>query len=254
MLIRVCITVLVAALLVSGCTSSRKLDEMQLQVSVLEKQNLAIEDKLIAQDSLSRSLLEALQTFKARTEFADKAGDARFDELSAKLNDVIDRIERLQQSFAGLEQGLMRAPIVSGEEDSLGDTTKAGLRYVDAQRLFDRAFKDMASGDYSLAILGFGEYIKTFPETDLTDDAQFWIGECHYRQDNFAAASREYAKVESDFPDSDKMASALYKLGRCAEQSGETARAREYYESTVARFPDTQEAELAAQKLQNLDD
>jgi tol-pal system protein YbgF len=244
------IAALVALLAVTGCTSSRQLEQLQLQVNVLEQQNRAIEEKLISVDSLGRSLLEALQVFKARTEFADKAGDARLDEISAKLNDVIDRIERLQQSVAGLQQGLIKAPAGS-DLDSVSDTTGTGFTYVDAQKLFDRAFKDMASGDYSIAILGFNEYVKTFPETDLTDDAQFWIGECHYRQQDFAGAAVEYGKVEKNYPNSDKMPSALYKLGRCFGELGETAKAKKYYEDTARRFPDTQEAELATEKLQN---
>ncbi len=250
MLTRAPIPALIALFLTLGCTSSRQLEEIQLQVNVLEQQSRVIEEKLVAQDSLSRSLLEALQIFKARTEFADKAGDARFDELDAKLNDVLDRIERLQQSFAGFQQALIRAGPVSAQ-DTTADSTKAAIAYVDARRLFDRAFKDMASGDYSLSVLGFREYIKTFPETDLTDDAQFWIGESFYRQRDYASAQREYATVERSYPDSDKMASALYKLGRCFEETGNSAEATKYYEMTVARFPETQEAELANSKLQN---
>jgi tol-pal system protein YbgF len=247
---RACIAALIVLLAVTGCTSTRQLEEMQLQVNVIEQQNRAIEEKLISVDSLGHSLLEALQVFKARTEFADKAGDARLDEISAKLNDVLDRIERLQQSVAGLQQGLIKAPAES-DQDSASDTTTAGFTYVDAKKLFDRAFRDMASGDYSLAILGFNEYVKTFPKTDLTDDAQFWIGECHYRQKDFIVAATEYGKVEKNYPDSDKMPSALYKLGRCYGELGESAKAKKYFEDTAARFPDTQEAELATEKLQN---
>ena len=247
------IAALVVLLAVTGCTSTRQLEQLQLQVNVLEQQNRAIEEKLISVDSVGYSLLEALQVFKARTEFADKAGDARLDEISAKLNDVLDRIERLQQSVAGLQQGLIKAPVES-DQDSVSDTMGTVFTYVDAKKLFDRAFKDMASGDYSIAILGFNEYVKTFPETDLTDDAQFWIGECYYRQKDFTVAAAEYGKVEKNYPDSDKMPSALYKLGRCYGELGETAKAKKYFEDTAARFPDTQEAELAAEKLQNFEE
>ena len=247
---RAYITVLILFLLTLGCASSRQLDEIQLQVNVLEQQNRLIEEKLIAQDSLSRSLLEALQVFKARTEFAGEAGDARLDELGSKLNDILDRIDRLQQSVAALQQGLVRSG-PGTVTDTASDTLQGGFAYVDARKLFDRAFKDMASGDYSLAILGFREYVKTFPNTDLTDDAQFWIGECFYRQADYNAAGEEYAKIERDFPNSDKMASALYKLGRCFEESGNMNQAVKYYERTVARYPETQEAELAKGKLQN---
>ncbi len=140
---------------------------------------------------------------------------------------------------------------MESDQDSVSDSSGTGFTYVDAKKLFDRAFKDMASGDYSLAILGFNEYVKTFPETDLTDDAQFWIGECYYRQKDFTVAAAEYGKVEKNYSNSDKMPSALYKLGRCYGELGESAKAKKYFEETASKFPDTQEAELATEKLQN---
>jgi len=243
----------ICLLLLMGCASSRKLDEVSLQINVLEQQNRAIEDKLIEADSLGRSLLDALTTFKARTEFTDEAGDARLEELGAKLNDVIDRVERLQQSVAALQQGLLRAPLPA-VADSASDTTSGGVVYVDARKLYDGAFSDISAGNYQLAILGFNEYITGFPNTDLTDDAQFWIGECYYRQNDFAPARDEFAKVVSKFPESDRMASALYKLGKCYMETGDKAQAKKYYDETINKFPDTPEAELAKEKRSTLGD
>jgi len=242
---------IVLLLLVAGCSSSRKLDEMALQVNVLEQQNRAIEDKLIEMDSLNVTLLEALRTFKARTEFAEKAGDARLDEISSKVNDVLDRMERMQQSIAALQQGLVRAPAAdSTSADSLGDSTVVVM--TDARRLYNQAFKDMASGNFELAILGFNEYVKTFPTTDLTDDAQFWIGECYYRQQNYEAALDEYSKIETGYTDSDKLSMTLYKLGRCHEEAGNRTKARSYYQKTLEQFPESTSAELSKQKLDSL--
>jgi len=245
------ILTIVASLAFSGCTSSRKLDEMSIQIGVLEQQNRAIEDKLLEADSLNRSLLEALTVFKARTEFADKAGDARLDEISAKLNDALDRMDRLQQSMAALQQGLVRTP-VSETSDSSADSTAEGITYVDARKLFDAAFKDMAAGDYALAVLGFKEYIKTFANTDLADDAQFWIGECYYRQGDYSTARDEFLKIEKSFLDSDRMASALYKIGRCYLETGDMVKAKDYFSQTISRFPESAESELAKEKLEGL--
>jgi tol-pal system protein YbgF len=238
---------LVVSLVTLGCASSRKLDQISLQTSVLEKQNQAIENKLIELDSVSKSLLEALTIFKARTEFSDKSGDARLEEISSKLNDVIDRMERLEQSFAALQSGILKTPITPAS-DTTADST-GGISYVDAKKLYDTAFKDMASGNYALAILGFREYVKAFPKTDLSDDAQFWVGECHYRQTDYAMAKEEYLKAEKDYPGSDKMPSVLYKLGRCFQETGDNKSAKKYYESVVAKFEGSAEAELAKEKL-----
>jgi len=245
----------ITLLVLTGCASSRKLDEMSLQMNVLEQQNSAIEDKLIEVDSLGRALLDALTIFKARTEFTELAGDARLEEMSAKLNDVIDRVERLQQSVAALQQGLLKSPSPIPAGDSAADTASTeGVVYVDPKKLYDAAFGDIQAGNYQLAILGFNEYISGFPNTDRTDDAQFWIGECYYRQNDFAAAKAEYLKVVNKYPQSDKMASALYKLGKCFMELGDKTQAKKYYDQTIERFPDTAEAELAKQQRGTLGD
>lgn len=228
--------------------SSRQLDEMSLRMTVIEQQNRAIEEKLIELDSLSETLLEALTVFKARTEFADEAGDARLEEISAKLNDVLDRSERLQASLTALQLGLVRTPV----EDSTaapGDIVTDTFTYVDARKLFDRAFKDLTAGDYALAVLGFTEYVKLYPKTDQADDAQFLIGEAHYRQSDYARAKSAYVDAEKSYPDSDRMPTVLYKLGRCYQELGDDKKAKKYFNLTVEKFPETQEAELAKGKL-----
>ena len=238
----------IVLILAAGCASQRKINNLSLQMSVIEQQNKAIEEKLIEVDSVGMELLEALRVFTARSEFVEKTGDALLEETDAKLNDLLDRLERLQQSVASLQQGLVKAPLPESGDSSI-DSTQTGISYVDARKLYDTAFKDLTAGDYQLAILGFNEYIETFPNTDLTDDAQFWIGECYYRQKDYSSAEKEFSKIETGYPNSDKMASVLYKLGRCCEETGNGKKAKEYFKSTVEKYPGTPEAELAKDKL-----
>jgi len=234
-----------------GCTSTRQLDKLSLQMDVIEEQNNAIVEKLIEADSLNRTLLEALNTFKARTEFTDKAGDARLDEVSAKMNDLIDRTERLQQSIAALQTGLVSSPRDTSASGS-ADTSQAVRTLVDARAVYDQAFKDMSSQNFALAILGFTEYVKSFPNTDRTSVAHSWIGECHYRQDAFKAALEQYRIIESKYKDSEKLSSSFYKIARCNEELGDSAEAIKYYEKTIGDFPESIEADLAKGKLDSL--
>jgi tol-pal system protein YbgF len=233
-------------LLTTGCASSRKFDEMSIRLDVIEQQNSAIEDKLVEVDSLTESLLEALTVFKARTEFSDKAGDARLDEINAKLNDLMDRTELIQGSITSLQRGLVRTPI---SEDTVGGVQQDTITYVDARKIFDTATKDLTASDYSLAILGFKEYIKLYPDAELADDAQFLIGEAYYRQADYAQARDAYLIAEKSYPNSDRMATILYKLGRCNQELGDTRKSTEYFNATIEKFPDTQEAELARERL-----
>jgi TolA-binding protein len=40
---------------------------------------------------------------------------------------------------------------------------------------------DYAAGQFTLAITGFEAFLRTFPRSEMTDDAQFQIGESYSR-------------------------------------------------------------------------
>ncbi len=50
-----------------------------------------------------------------------------------------------------------------------------------------------------------------FPQSDLADNAQYWIGECFYSQKKFQEAKEGFAAVAEHFPFGNKVPDALYK-------------------------------------------
>ena len=101
-------------------------------------------------------------------------------------------------------------------------------------------------------MLGFKQYLEAFPETDLADNAIYWIGECFYRQQKFVEAIAEYDRVLKQFPRSDKTASALLKKGFALLEQGQKKDGIAQLQSVVKTFPSSDEANLAKQRLQSL--
>ena len=66
------------------------------------------------------------------------------------------------------------------------------LRGPSPSELFDTAYADYTKGRYALAIQGFQEYLETYPGTDLSDDARYWIGESHYAQKRYQDAIADF--------------------------------------------------------------
>ena len=64
---------------------------------------------------------------------------------------------------------------------------------------------------------GFETYLKTFPKSDLADDAQYYIGEALAGDSKFKEAVAAYERVVSDYPQSDILPEAYY---RSASTSG----------------------------------
>jgi tol-pal system protein YbgF len=120
------------------------------------------------------------------------------------------------------------------------------------ETLYQSAYSDYLRGAYDLALLGFRQYIEAYPDTDLTDNAVYWIGECFYRQQRYAEAIGEYDRVLARWPRSDKTASALLKKGYAQIELGARSEGVAQLERVIRTFPNSDEANLARQRLSAL--
>jgi tol-pal system protein YbgF len=124
---------------------------------------------------------------------------------------------------------------------------------ISPQRMWDNAFADYAAGQYDLAVLGFETYIKTFPQSDLVDDAQMHIAHSLYNAGKYQDAVQAAQKVISDYPQSNSVPGAYYKMGQSYEQLKDVEAARKAYETVVKDYPNAlQEASLAKQALDRI--
>ena len=124
---------------------------------------------------------------------------------------------------------------------------------VSPQRMYDTAWADYTNGQWALAIQGFEAYINTFPRSELTDDAAFYVGQTHFAEGRFPEAVEAFEAVLLDYPAGDVVPEASYKLGLALDRLGETDRAREAFEGVVNNHPESNMAALAQQALDRLD-
>lgn len=149
--------------------------------------------------------------------------------LENKLNEVMGRFQQLSQ----------RAPPPVSSAPTQGDPNQ----------LYDQSNQDLTQGRYVLALQGFRDFVRRYPSMELTDNAQYGIGECFFAQSRFDSAAVEYAKVETGWPKGDRVPAALYKLGLSRERTGQIDLARSTFEDLVKRFPNSGEAQLARERL-----
>jgi tol-pal system protein YbgF len=132
------------------------------------------------------------------------------------------------------------------------DTTAAPPGDVDTknpQALYDRALAEIMNRKAEAALPLFSEFVKDFPNDELTDNAFYWIGECYYLMSDYRRALDQFRGVTERFPDRDKTPDALLKMGYCYEKLGDAAHAKEVYNKVIASFPDSSAAELARDKM-----
>jgi tol-pal system protein YbgF len=119
----------------------------------------------------------------------------------------------------------------------------------DPSQLYDQAAQDLTQGRYAIALEGFQDFVRRFPASELSDNAQYGVGECYFAQSKFDSAAIEYAKLDSLYPQGDKVPAALYKLALSQEKLGRASVAKKTLEDLIRRYPLSGEAQLARERL-----
>lgn len=244
-----------APLALAGCVSSSDIDGLRAQLAEVQRQVLQLQ----MQTSSKEEVANLQQNLKTQTDQllqaeADRRADfgnlsSQISALQGQLEDTNYRLSQLSQQIASTNQDLKAVRSAT----SPGVPTPPGVAPVsDPETLYQTAYSDYLRGNYDLALLGFRQYLESFPETDLADNASYWIGECYYRQQKYADAIAEYDKVLSQWPRSDKTASAQLKRGYAQIELGRKDEGVRQLQGVVRDFPNSDEANLARQRLQSL--
>ena len=117
-------------------------------------------------------------------------------------------------------------------------------RYQDGFNLFQ-------SRNYKAAIEVFEALLASSSSHSLSDNAQFWIGECHYALGQYKAAIIDFEKVFT-FPKSNKNPDAQFKLGLSYVRLGESDKARDEFQRLLDVYPDSDYVSRAQQHLAEL--
>jgi tol-pal system protein YbgF len=220
-----------APLLVSiGCVSSDDIEGLHRQMNDIERQIQAVETKSSSKEEVQKlNASVAQQTNQLLKSNADTG--VKLDELSrqiealqAKLDDTNRRLAELSQQIAATQGDLSRlgtgaaatAPSVGAPRtNTTRPVPPAGSAGAgpSPQQLYDTAYGDYTKGRYELSIAGFQDYIDRYPSTDLSDNAQYWIGESHFSERKFDDAIKDFDALLKRWPQSDKAAAALLKKG-----------------------------------------
>ncbi len=245
---------LAAGLVAGGCVSSTDLEALHSQISDLQRQVAQLQQ----QGSSKQEVADLEATIQRQTDSLLKAeADMRLDigslssqigELQDKLEDTNYRLSQLSQQIAATNQDLKAVRTAAAVPG--GDTGQAPTS--DPEALYQTSYSDYLRGNYDLALMGFRQYLEAFPDTDLADNATYWIGECYYRQQKYADAIAEYDRVLKQYARSDKTASAQLKKGFALLELGQRKEGVAQLQGVIKAYPTSDEANLARQRLQSL--
>lgn len=265
---------LVLAATTTAVAADREHEQLMADIRMLHEQSMRLHLAF-------NGIVEAIETLAANQQELESAMRRAFADqrlvidnvgsntrvLREKLDETNVRISSLSQEVEALRVSIPPMPVQTtqlpedaetAQPDSAASSPAAPAPAAPVvaggspQRLYNTAWADYASGQWALAVTGFEAYISTYPRSEMTDDAAFYVGETYFLQGDFQGAVEAYEQVVMNYPNGDKVPEAAYKRGVAFDRLGEPDRARESFELVVTNYPDSRMAALAQQLLDRL--
>jgi tol-pal system protein YbgF len=189
---------------------------------------------------------------------------SQVDQLQAEVRDLRGQVEDLQNTsqqlrkqqhdlygdldkrMGALERGGSGGGSASGGSDSEGGVSST------EQSIYGQAFDALKAGSYSVAISGFQGFLKQYPSSPLAPNAEYWLGEAHYVNQDFAAAESDFHTVLDNWPSSGKAPDAMLDLANTQLAQGKTTKGRATLRQVMSQYSGTDAATRARKRLQQL--
>lgn len=239
--------IVAAAAVLSGCvTTPPEADPTVQKLSELDSRLLRLERVLANQSLLDLS--QRIEAAQAETRLLR----GQLDELQHQATQSQTQQREL---YGDVDRRLSALEGNPGATASTAAPPAGGLPIPqgDDRANYQAAFDLLKDAKYPEAINAFKQYLTTFPNGPLADNAQYWLGEAHYVTKQYPDALRDFRTVIEKYPDSRKIPDALLKIGYCNYELKNWAEARSALGQVVQRFGDTTAARLASQRLAKLD-
>lgn len=178
---------------------------------------------------------------------------ARVGKLSQQMNDIQGLLQTIDGKISSGGGSGTGAGSGGGTGGGAGGSSGVpSMAPISADTLYQNGLRDFTSGNYDLSKQEFSDYLKNFPTNPLAGNAQFYLGEISYAQENYADAVTQYDMVLYSYPKSFKLAAALLKKGQAETKLGQKASGTRDLREVVRRFPGTDEARQAQARLKDL--
>ena len=259
-----------AALSTAACVSTSDVEKLQSQISDLQEQLAQVKRTASSKEEVNnvnktiadqtQTLLKSNATLVAKVDqIEDKIQNAqgateqtnyRLDRMTQQLTQTQHDVDELKSAAARAAAGPPSAsPAPSGSEVTVQPVTAPS---EDPMQTYQAAYRDYQRGNYDLAVAGFRDFAAKNPNSELSGNAAYWIGESLYSQKKYREAIQQFDSVVTKYPRSDKVAGALLKKGYSYIALGEKSQGIVQLQYVVHEHPTTPEAALARQKLKSL--
>jgi tol-pal system protein YbgF len=249
--------VMAAGGLLAGCaTTSAADDPVQIKLRDLDTRLARIERVVSNQSLLDLSnQLEALRSdvraLRNDVDVANHTLESARKQQHDLYADLDQRLKVLEGHGAGAPGGGAATSPTPGAAAGAGGGQGPVADGPD-KTSYLTAFDLLKAGLYDRAIVAFESFLATYPNSQLADNGQYWLGEAFYVNKSFPEALAAFKRVVDNYPTSRKLPDALLKIGYCDYELKDYPAARSALSQVTSKFPDVPSAKLAQQRLDKM--
>lgn len=199
------------------------------------------------------SRLEAKADKSSMLDLANQNEQLRLDvaklrgQIEVLTNELANAQQRQKDFYVDLDNRLRKLEpqkvTVDGREASVAQ---------DEQRTYEAALALFKAGDYKNASIGFGDFLRRYPQSGYAASAQYWLGNAYYAQRDYRNAITAQQTVVKTYPDSTKAPDALLNISTCYVELKDKVQAKRALEQLIAQYPDSPAAQTAKERLPTL--
>jgi tol-pal system protein YbgF len=260
-----------ATLSTVACVTSSDVEKLQSQISDLQEQLAQVKRTASNKEevnNINRTIAEQTQTLlKSNATLVAKVDQIEekmqtaqggTEQTNYRLDRMTQQLTQTQHDVDELKVAAARAatapPAAAPMPASSGEMTvqPSAVPSEDPMQTYQSAYRDYQQGHYDLAVAGFRDFAAKNPNSELSGNAAYWIGESLYSQKKYREAIQQFDSVVTKYPRSDKVAGALLKKGYAYIALNEKSQGIVQLQYVVHEHPTSPEAALARQKLKSL--
>jgi TolA-binding protein len=274
-ILSICLSTAIIAMAAPAFAANKEHQQLMADLRMLQEQSQQLQNLIGALNESIKAVNARLddQTNANRKAFADQkliidtlSGDARV--IREKLDDNNVRLGSLAQEVDSLRQAMQQMsarPSTTTESDPAGGTSSAtagaastgsssgtSVVTVSPQKMQDAAQADYAAGQYDLAIEGFQAYIRNFPKSDWTDDAQVYTCRSYINDGKYDKAVEACDTAIRNYPGGNAIPDADYQKGLALKALKDLNGARTTWETLIRTYKDSDASRMAQQALEGL--
>lgn len=225
-----------------------KLEQQSQQISVMEAQQ---KQRYLDLDSRLEALQGGLSIptdAKMSSSSSMSSNSAEPSAVDSEANSEVKVVEA-EESVVGITKPKSTPLVKPAPPSDSVPSAKMLQEYESAQSLLkDKKLKS--------AKQAFTQFTQNYPESDLTGDAYYWLGEIALASQpaQESSAKTQFTKVVDEFADSKKVPHALYKLALLEIRSGSKVRAKTLLLRLKKEYPSSSPAKLADAQLKYIKD